>query len=121
MDRRQVLCGPLALLASPAFAQKAAVTALTDYERDSGGHIGVYAKNLRTSAEIRWRANERFVMCSTFKASLAGSILALVDRGQARLEESIAYGRADLLEWAPAAKHNVEKGAMSVAEMCEAA
>jgi beta-lactamase class A len=121
MDRREVLCGTLALLALPAFAQKAPFAALTDYERDSGGHMGVYAKNLRTGAEIRWRANERFVMCSTFKASLAGSILALVDRGQAHLDELIAYGRADLLEWAPAAKQNVEKGTMSVAEMCKAA
>jgi beta-lactamase class A len=121
MNRREVLCGTLAVLASPAFAQKAPFTALTDYERDSGGHIGVYAKNLRTGAEISWRAHERFVMCSTFKASLAASILASVDRRQAHLDELIAYNRADLLEWAPAAKQNVEKGAMSVGDMCKAA
>jgi beta-lactamase class A len=121
MNRRDVLCSTLALLASPALAQKAPIAALTDYERDSGGHIGVYAKNLRTGAEISWRAHERFVMCSSFKASLAASVLARVDRGQARMDELIAYGPADLLEWAPVAKQNLEKGAMSVADMCEAA
>jgi beta-lactamase class A len=122
MNRREVLCSTLALLASPpALAQRASVTALTDYERGSGGHIGVYAKNLRTGAEISWRAHERFVMCSTFKASLAACVLASVDRGQARLDDLIAYGPADLLEWAPAARQNVEKGAMSVADMCKAA
>jgi beta-lactamase class A len=121
LNRRDVLCSTLALLASPALAQRAPITALADYERDSGGHIGVYAKNLRTGAEIAWRAHERFVMCSSFKASLAASVLARVDRGQARMDESIAYGPADLMEWAPVAKQNVEKGAMSVAEMCEAA
>ena len=115
------MCGTLAVLASPAFAQKAPFTALTNYERDSGGHIGVYAKNLRTGAEISWRAHERFVMCSTFKASLAASILASVDRRQAHLDELIAYNSADLLEWAPAAKQNLEKGAMSVGDMCKAA
>jgi beta-lactamase class A len=121
MNRRDVLCSTLALLSSPALAQRAPITVLTDYERDTGGHIGVYAKNLRTGAEISWRAHERFVMCSSFKASLAGCVLANVDRGQARLDELIAYGPDDLMENAPVAKQNLEKGAMSVADMCAAA
>ena len=121
MNRRDVLCSTLALLASPALAQRAPIIALTDYERDSGGHIGVYAKNLRTGAEVSWRAHERFVMCSSFKASLAACVLASVDRGQARMDELIAYSPADLMEWAPVAKQNMEKGAMSVVDMCEAA
>jgi beta-lactamase class A len=121
MNRRDVLCSTLALLASPALAQRAPITVLTDYERDTGGHIGVYAKNLRTGAEISWRAHERFVMCSSFKASLAGCVLANVDRGQARLDELIAYGPDDLMENAPVAKQNLERGAMSVADMCAAA
>ena len=121
MNRRDILCSSLALLASPALAQRAPITALADYERDSGGHIGVYAKNLRTGAEVSWRAHERFVMCSSFKASLAACVLARVDRGQARLDEMIAYGPNDLMEWAPVAKQHVEKGAMSVSDMCEAA
>jgi beta-lactamase class A len=121
MNRRDVLCSTLALLASPALAQSTPLPALTDYERDSGGHIGVYAKNLRTGSEITWRAHERFVMCSSFKASLAACVLAKVDRGEARLDELIAYGPANLMEWAPVATQNVKKGAMSVADMCEAA
>ena len=121
MKRRDVLCSTLALLASPSLAQKAPVTAITDYERDSGGRIGLFAENLRTGAKIAWRAHERFVMCSTFKASLAACILTSVDRGQARLDELIAYGPDDLMEYAPVAKQNLEKGAMSVADMCEAA
>jgi beta-lactamase class A len=121
MNRRHVLCSTLALLASPAFALRAPISALTDYERDSGGHIGVYAKNLRTGAEVCWRAHERFAMCSTFKASLAACVLASVDRGQAAMDELINYGPADLMDWAPVAKQNLEKGAMSVADMCAAA
>jgi beta-lactamase class A len=121
MKRRDVLCGTLALLASPSLAQRAPITALTDYERDSRGHIGLCAENLRTGAKIAWRAHERFVMCSTFKASLAACVLASADRGQVRLDELIAYGPDDLLEYAPVAKQNLEKGAMSLADMCEAA
>jgi beta-lactamase class A len=37
------------------------------------------------------------------------------------MDELIAYGPADLMEWAPVAKQNLEKGAMSVGDMCAAA
>jgi beta-lactamase class A len=122
MNRREILCSTLALLASPSrAADRAPVTALTDYERASGGRIGLYAEFLRTRRTLVWRADERFVMCSTFKASLAACMLALVDRGQARLDELIRYGPADLLEYAPVAQQNVDKGALSIGAMCEAA
>jgi len=121
MKRRDLLASTLALLASPSLAKRAPITVLTDYERDSGGRVGLWAVNQRTGTKIVWRAHERFVMCSTFKASLAACILAGVDRGQVRLDEMIAYGPDDLLEYAPVARQNLEKGAMSVADMCEAA
>jgi beta-lactamase class A len=121
MKRRDVLRGTVAFLASPSLALGVPITAIADYERDSGGRIGLYAEKLRTGAKIVWRADERFVMCSTFKASLAACVLARVDRGQDRLDAMIAYGPDDLMEYAPVAKQNLEKGAMSVADMCEAA
>jgi beta-lactamase class A len=72
---------------------------------------------------LEWRANERFVMCSTFKASLAALILSRVDRRQDRLDQMISFGPGDIVGdwWAPVAKANVSKGALSVAEMCKAA
>jgi len=121
MKRRDVLCGALALLVSPALAQGAPIAALADYERGSGGRMGLWAQNLRTGTKIAWRAHERFVMCSTFKASLAACVLAGADRGRVRLDELISYGPADLLDYAPVAKQNFDKGAMSVGDMCEAA
>jgi Beta-lactamase class A len=60
-------------------------------------------------------------MCSTFKASLAAFVLARVDRGEDQLEQMIRYGEGDLLDYAPAAKKNLAQGAMSVADMCQAA
>lgn len=111
----------VAFLASPSLALGVPIIAIADYERDSGGHIGLYAENLRTGAKIVRRADERFVMCSTFKASLAACVLARVDRGQDRLDAMIAYGPDDLMDYAPVAKQNLKKGAMSVADMCESA
>ncbi len=121
MKRRDVLRTTAAFLASPSLALAVAPTAMADYERDSGGHIGLYAENLRTGTKILWRADERFVMCSTFKASLAACVLVRVDRGQDHLDAMIPYGPSDLMEYAPAARQNLDKGAMSVADMCEAA
>lgn len=123
MNRRDVLCTTLSLVASRALAEpeQAPINSITDYERATGGHAGLYAENVQTGAKVTWRAHERFVMCSTFKASLAACVLANIDRGKARLDELIAYGPHDLLEYAPVAKQNLKKGAMSVADMCEAA
>lgn len=120
MNRRDVLCSSLALLASPSLAQTAPIAAIADYERATGGRFGLCVESLRTSAKVAWRADERFVMCSTFKVSLAACILAGVDKGQTRLDELIAYGPDDLLEYAPVAKQNLDKGAMSVVDMCKA-
>src|ERR1700761_8782438 len=128
LERRALLIGASAFLTTPAWAQsppsETFVGPIADYERVSGGHIGVYAKNLASGAEFAWRADERFVMCSTFKASLAALVLSRVDRGRDRLETPISYDAIDVDGpgwYAPAAKDNLAKGAMTIAEMCKAA
>ncbi|WP_343617198.1 class A beta-lactamase [Novosphingobium sp.] len=91
------------------------------YEAGSGGHAGVYAQNLRTGVQLAWRATERFVMCSTFKASLAGLVLARVDQGRDRLDREIPFSPTDVPDWwAPVAKAKLARGALSVSEMCQA-
>lgn len=119
LDRRSVLASLAWLAASPAFAAEASPE-LESYERESGGRIGVYAENLANGKKLAWRADERFVMCSTFKASLAACVLARVDRGEEQLAAMIPYGKADLLDYAPVAKQNLAAGTMSVTEMCKA-
>jgi beta-lactamase class A len=122
LDRRTLLAAASGFtICWPAFAEETAPPALEAYERESSGRIGLYAENLATGAKIAWRADERFVMCSTFKASLAAFVLSRVDRGEDQLERMIPYGPGDLLPYAPTAKQNLAKGAMSVADMCQAA
>lgn len=121
LSRRAVLAATSGLIAWPALAHDP-WSALAAYERETGGHVGLYAENLMTNARIAWRADERFVMCSTFKASLAALVLRRVDRGEAQLQDIITYGKNDISDlYAPVAKLNLSKGAMSVAAMCEAA
>ena len=119
LDRRSLLASLAWMAASPAFAAEAPPE-LESYERESGGRVGVYAENLATGKKLGWRADERFVMCSTFKASLAACVLARVDRGEEQLATMIPYGKADLLDYAPVAKQNLAAGAMSVTELCKA-
>jgi beta-lactamase class A len=118
LDRRTLLSA-IPLLASWPVA--AAPEPLEAYERSSGGRVGVYAENVSTGAKLTWRASERFVMCSTFKASLAALVLKRVDDGRDALDQMIPYGIADIQEYAPVAKDNLAKGALSVADMCKAA
>ena len=105
INRRTLLAAASGLAVWPAFAEEAP-PALAAYERTTGGRIGLYAENLATGAKIAWRADERFVMCSTFKASLAAFALARVDRGEDRLDAMVSYGAQDLLDYAPVAKQN---------------
>ncbi|GGI28890.1 class A beta-lactamase [Bradyrhizobium guangdongense] len=119
LDRRSLLASLCFMATAPALAADTPPE-LDSYERESGGKIGVYAENLTTAKKLAWRADERFVMCSTFKASLAACVLARVDRGEDKLAAMISYDKGDLLEYAPVAKQNLTTGAMSVAEMCKA-
>jgi beta-lactamase class A len=126
LDRRALLVAAAALAGWPALADTTppppeAPSLLAVYERQTGGRIGLHAENLATGARLAWRARERFVMCSTFKASLVALVLARIDRGEDGLEPMIAFGAGDLMPYAPAARANLAKGAMSVADMCQAA
>jgi beta-lactamase class A len=120
LNRRTILAAAPALAAWSAFAQDAPPPVLAAYEQATGGRIGLYAENIATGAKIAWRADERFVMCSSFKASLAALVLSRIDRGKDDLNATIGYREKDLQPYAPAARENLAKGAMSVLEMCQA-
>ncbi len=129
ISRRQALqwaCGSIAGVqfarASSVLGAKAPIASIADYEESSGGHVGVYAENIASGAKLSWRADERFVMCSTFKASLAACVLSRVDQGRESLESLVHYAAADLQDFhAPVAQENLSKGFLSVKEMCQAA
>jgi beta-lactamase class A len=120
LNRRTLLAAASSFAISPVTAQEAP-PALATYERETGGRIGFHAENLATGARIAWRADDRFVMCSTFKASLAAFELARIDRGEEHLEAMIPFGANDLQPYAPVARQHLVKGEMSVTDMCEGA
>ena len=120
---RRALAGAVPALAVwPALASSAP-PALAAYERETGGRVGVFAQNFANGATLAWRADERFVMCSSFKASLAALVLRRVDQGQERFDAPVKFGAEDVVDdwWAPVAKANLAKGVLTVEEMCKAA
>ncbi|MHB8286860.1 MAG: class A beta-lactamase, partial [Caulobacteraceae bacterium] len=79
MLRRELLLSVAAVAATGAWAADGAPQAIRTFEAESGGHFGLYAENTQDGRRIAWRADDRFVMCSSFKASLAALILRRVD------------------------------------------
>ncbi|HEX4118040.1 MAG TPA: class A beta-lactamase [Rhizomicrobium sp.] len=124
MLTRRMMLGAAALLV-PASVQAQALyaqpsEALKDLETRSGARIGVAAVDYNSGKLVCWREGERFIMCSTFKFSLAAAMLARADADQEDLNRVIHYSGSDLLDVSPVTTRNVEIG-MRVADLCEAA
>jgi beta-lactamase class A len=128
--RRAVLAGLGAILAStPSRVANAAspnaVQSANDriaaIEAREGGRLGVAVLDTASGLSLAHRADERFPMCSTFKLLAAAAVLAEVDAGSERLDRKLAYGPADLLEYAPVTKAHVAEGAMTLGDLCAAA
>ncbi|MEU6551460.1 class A beta-lactamase [Streptomyces sp. NPDC046915] len=93
---------------------------LRDLEQQYAARLGVYARNLRTGQVVSYRAQERFALCSTFKAFAAAAILR--DHGHcAPLDKVIHYPPADVvLPNCPITGDHVDTG-MTVGDLCAAA
>jgi len=121
ISRRTLLIGSALLLAPVrAWADTRSRHGLTDLEKISGARIGVAAIDTGNGNLLAWRENERFVMCSSFKLSLAAATLARVDRGAEKLERLVRYDKSVPFGVSPATAKNVDRG-MTVAQLCEAA
>jgi beta-lactamase class A len=117
------LIGCAGLSWSPAAAAKGGLAALGEtlakIEAESGGRLGVAVLDTGSAALTGHRTDERFPMCSTFKALAAAAILARVDAGKEQLARRILVEQKDILSYAPVTKQHVGQE-MSIAELCDA-
>ena len=119
--RRALLLGAAFAAGAGAGAWAAdAAAELAAAERASGGRMGLLVRDTASGARLTHRADERFPMCSTFKALAAGRVLNRVDLGELSLDQRIAYSRADLLATSPITTQHLAEGAMSLGELCAA-
>lgn len=114
-------CTSVSIVGVRASAATDPVAQLTTLERALGGRIGLAAVDIGSGRRIAHRADERFVMCSTFKWLLAAAVLTRSDHGAITLDARIPYTAADLLPHSPVTSAHLSEGAMSVATLCQAA
>jgi beta-lactamase class A len=94
---------------------------ITAIETRLSGRLGVAAFDVGSGRQIKYRADECFPMCSTFKFLLVAAILTRIDQNKDKLDRVIRYRQADLLEYAPITKAHVQEGGMTIAALCSAA
>ncbi len=92
-----------------------------EIEKETGGRLGVALVDSSGALLIGFNRDERFAMCSTFKAPLAAAVLTGAEGGKFGLEGEVSFTKADVLDYAPAVKKNLKRGRMSMAELAEAA
>ncbi|MCW5773265.1 MAG: class A beta-lactamase [Rhodospirillaceae bacterium] len=111
------VAAPSLLRAQPEDGFAAAAKAI---EARLPARLGVFARDTGSGRHWAYRADERFPLCSTFKALAAGALLARVDAGRERLDRRIRYGAGDLVSYSPVTQKHVGAG-MTLAALCEAA
>ena len=120
LQRRQLL---LAGLPVPGLARAAAEgfeQRIAALEAASGGELGLCALDSGTGQQLGYKAAWRFAMCSTFKALLAGCVLAQIEAGALALAQELPIAAGDLLPYAPAVSAQLPQGRMTVAALCQA-
>lgn len=102
---------------SAAPARPSVEPELAALEKKFGGRIGVSAVDTGTGATAGYRADERFLLCSTHKVLAVSALL----HGHAdALDKVIHYDKSQLVTYSPVTSLHVADG-MTGAAICEAA
>jgi len=111
---------PSAPVVSTASTGADARQALAAVEARMPGRLGVYALDTATGATVAYRADDRFLLCSTGKTLTVAAVLRAGAQDRSLLDRVIRYGPDDVLAWAPETSKHVDAG-MTVDALCAAA
>ncbi|SRR5579859_328911 len=121
LSRRALMIGAPVLFGSVLVAHSiTGASPIVAIETKHGGRLGVFAIDTGSGKTLAHRADERFLMCSTFKALLAAHVLKRIEARDEGLERMVAYGQNDLIFTSPTTEANVAKGALSVEDLLKA-
>lgn len=93
---------------------------LGELESSALGRLGVHILDMATGQQYGYRSDERFLMLSSFKLLASALVLHRVDERLDSLERSIPFSKSDLVTWSPVTRKHVQRGSMTLAELCEA-
>jgi len=100
--------------------RKSPLKELQALEARSQGRLGVGILDTATVELVGNRLDERFAMCSTFKLPLAAEVLRDVDAGRRKLDQFIAFSKADMVSHAPVTGANLAVGGMTIGDLAKA-
>ncbi|MGI4795691.1 MAG: class A beta-lactamase [Janthinobacterium lividum] len=89
-------------------------------EQSRGGRLGVFALDTGTGRTLEHRADERFLLQSTFKGFLAAMVLSRADAGRDDLGDFIFFSKKDLVPASPVTSAQVAAGRMTIEDLCNA-
>ena len=126
MTFRSLLGAFLAVAALPVDASDLALleSRVTAIASRAGGTVGVGLRHLTSGEIVLVRGHERFPMFSVYKLPISMKLLERVDRAEARLDQPVTLGPADLRpSQSTAVSSRVRDGhvTMTVRELIEAA
>lgn len=110
-----IVAAPRVALASGSVAER-----LRALEANVGGRLGVHIIDTATGASVGYRADERFMLLSSFKALAGACVLQQVDAGLERLDRRIVFDRSVLLPWSPVTEKFADGQGMTLGELCAA-
>ena len=125
IDRRAFVLSSAALAAACAGYPQERRRARADFRglQESlgpGARLGVAALDTGNGRWLVHDEDSRYAMASTFKAALAGAMLAEVEAGRLALDQEIAFTRTDLVSHAPVVEAALDRGRLSVERLCAA-
>lgn len=85
------------------------------------GRLGVAVTDIGSGRTWSHRGDERFPLCSTFKALAAAAVLAKVDAGQDDLRRRVVFTPQDLITYSPVTESQAGGDGMTLAALCDAA
>lgn len=127
IDRRAVLAATAAVVvagctravpAAPAADDAAARFEAIRTTLGPGGRLGVAAIDTGSGRELRFDADSRYAMASTFKLPLAAFVLDRVEEGELALDEELPFGPGDPLDNSPTVQANLARGRLPVRQLC---
>lgn len=83
-----------------------------------GGRLGVAAIDTGSGRELRFDAESRYAMASTFKLPLAAFVLDRVEQGDLSLDEELPFGPGDPLDNSPTVEASLARGRLPVRRLC---
>ena len=131
IDRRTFLAAAVASLAAACARGGQAAPTVPDPALDArfeairatlgpGGRLGVAAIDVGSGRELRFDADSRYAMASTFKLPLAALVLFLADRGELSLREELTFGPGDPLPHSPTVAAALAQGRLEIMRLCAA-